>query len=68
MSAHPQSGPAISARNLTRRFGKLVAVDHVSLDIPRATIYGFLYLLWAGSIVLAVRKLIIDRKKVFLSE
>jgi uncharacterized protein len=33
-----------------------------------ATIYGFLYLLWAGSIVLAVRKLIIDRKKVFLSE
>src|SRR6185436_10819835 len=23
-------------------FGKLVAVDHVSLDIPRATIYGFL--------------------------
>ena len=42
MSARPASGPAISARNLTRRFGKLVAVDHVSLDIPRATIYGFL--------------------------
>ena len=42
MSARPESGPAISARNLTRRFGKLVAVDHVSLDIPRATIYGFL--------------------------
>jgi ABC-2 type transport system ATP-binding protein len=42
MSAHATSGPAISARNLTRRFGKLVAVDHVSLDIPRATIYGFL--------------------------
>ena len=34
--------PAISARDLTRRFGKLVAVDHVSLDIPRAQIYGFL--------------------------
>ena len=34
--------PAISARNLTRRFGKLTAVDHVDLDIPRATIYGFL--------------------------
>jgi ABC-2 type transport system ATP-binding protein len=43
MSAHAQQGgPAISARNLTRRFGKLTAVDHVSLDIPRATIYGFL--------------------------
>ncbi len=42
MSARAESGPAISARNLTRRFGKLVAVDHVSLDIPRATIYGFL--------------------------
>src|SRR5687767_1703631 len=42
MSASPESGPAISARNLTRRFGKLTAVDHVTLDIPRATIYGFL--------------------------
>lgn len=42
MSTQAASGPAISARNLTRRFGKLVAVDHVSLDIPRATIYGFL--------------------------
>jgi ABC-2 type transport system ATP-binding protein len=42
MSARAQNGPAISARNLTRRFGKLTAVDHVSLDIPRATIYGFL--------------------------
>jgi ABC-2 type transport system ATP-binding protein len=36
------SAPAISARGLTRRFGKLIAVDHVSLDIPRANIYGFL--------------------------
>jgi ABC-2 type transport system ATP-binding protein len=42
MSASTSTGPAISARNLTRRFGKLIAVDHVSLDIPRATIYGFL--------------------------
>jgi ABC-2 type transport system ATP-binding protein len=42
MSTRPENGPAISARNLTRRFGELVAVDHVSLDIPRATIYGFL--------------------------
>jgi ABC-2 type transport system ATP-binding protein len=42
MSTRAASGPAISAHDLTRRFGKLVAVDHVSLDIPRATIYGFL--------------------------
>src|SRR5262245_21096558 len=34
--------PAISARALTRHFGKRVAVDHVSLDIPPAQIYGFL--------------------------
>ena len=33
---------AISARGLTRRFGDLVAVDHVDLDIARAQIYGFL--------------------------
>jgi ABC-2 type transport system ATP-binding protein len=36
------AGYAIRARDLTRRFGKLTAVDHVSLDIPRARIYGFL--------------------------
>jgi len=34
--------PAIRARGLTRRFGKLVAVDHVDLEIPRQAIYGFL--------------------------
>jgi ABC-2 type transport system ATP-binding protein len=33
---------AIEARGLTRRFGKLLAVDHVDLSVPRATIYGFL--------------------------
>jgi ABC-2 type transport system ATP-binding protein len=42
MNAQPGTEPAIRARNLTRRFGKLTAVDHVSLDVPRATIYGFL--------------------------
>ena len=36
------SGPAIVARGLTRRFGQLVAVDGVDLEIPRARIYGFL--------------------------
>jgi ABC-2 type transport system ATP-binding protein len=34
--------PAIRAIGLTRRFGSLLAVDHVSLSIPRAQIYGFL--------------------------
>jgi ABC-2 type transport system ATP-binding protein len=34
--------PAIVASGLTRRFGKLVAVDGVDLAIPRAGIYGFL--------------------------
>ncbi|MDX1500614.1 MAG: ABC transporter ATP-binding protein [Woeseiaceae bacterium] len=33
---------AIRARGLTKRFGSLVAVDHVDLDVPRARIYGFL--------------------------
>src|SRR5262245_52213739 len=40
--ASTDAGPAIAARELTRRFGKLTAVDHVTLEIPRARIYGFL--------------------------
>ncbi|MBQ4856462.1 ABC transporter ATP-binding protein [Rhodanobacter sp. B2A1Ga4] len=35
-------GVAIRARGLTRRFGKLVAVDHVDLDVPSQRVYGFL--------------------------
>lgn len=34
--------PAIRARGLTKRFGALVAVDHVDLSVPRANVYGFL--------------------------
>jgi ABC-2 type transport system ATP-binding protein len=34
--------PAIRARDLTRRFGHVTAVDGIDLDIPRARIYGFL--------------------------
>jgi ABC-2 type transport system ATP-binding protein len=34
--------PAILARGLTRRFGELLAVDDLSLIIPRRRIYGFL--------------------------
>jgi ABC-2 type transport system ATP-binding protein len=33
---------AIQSRDLTRKFGSVIAVDHVSLNIPRAQIYGFL--------------------------
>jgi ABC-2 type transport system ATP-binding protein len=36
------AAPAIVAAGLTRRFGRVVAVDHVDLSIPRAGIYGFL--------------------------
>ena len=34
--------PAIRARGLTRRFGPLVAVDNLDLDVPAGVIYGFL--------------------------
>jgi ABC-2 type transport system ATP-binding protein len=37
-----QDDLAIRARGLTRRFGTLVAVDHVDLSVPRAQVYGFL--------------------------
>ena len=37
-----QSGVAIRATGLTRRFGTLTAVDALDLEIPRSCIYGFL--------------------------
>jgi len=36
------NGNAIVAHGLTRRFGDLVAVDHVDLTVQRAQVYGFL--------------------------
>jgi ABC-2 type transport system ATP-binding protein len=33
---------AIEVRDLTRRFGQFVAVDHLSFDVPRGEIFGFL--------------------------
>jgi len=33
---------AIQARGLSKHFGSLKAVDHLDLDVPRASIYGFL--------------------------
>jgi len=44
MATEPANGGdvAIRARGLTRRFGDLVAVDHVDLAVPRKQVYGFL--------------------------
>jgi ABC-2 type transport system ATP-binding protein len=36
------SDAAIHARGLTKRFGALVAVNAVNLEVPRACVYGFL--------------------------
>ena len=33
---------AIRARGLTKRFGELVAVDHVDLEVPSKQVFGFL--------------------------
>ena len=37
-----ESEPAIVAKDLTRRFGNFTAVDHVSFQIDRGEIFGFL--------------------------
>ena len=37
-----EEGVAIRARGLVRRFGTLLAVDGVDLDVPRRQVYGFL--------------------------
>jgi ABC-2 type transport system ATP-binding protein len=42
MNVASATGLAIRARGLTRRFGALVAVDQVDLDVPKACVYGFL--------------------------
>jgi ABC-2 type transport system ATP-binding protein len=42
VNAESPEAAAISARGLTRRVGRVTAVDEVDLDIPRARIYGFL--------------------------
>ncbi len=34
--------PAIHVRGLSKRFGQLLAVDGVDLDVPRGCVYGFL--------------------------
>jgi ABC-2 type transport system ATP-binding protein len=34
--------PAIEVKNLTKRFGKFTAVDHISFSVKRGEIFGFL--------------------------
>ena len=47
-SHRPASDYAIETDGLTRRFGDFVAVDNVSLKIPKGQLYGFLGLNGAG--------------------
>ena len=43
MTPAPEQGAlAIRARGLVKQFGKLTAVDHVDLSVPRTNVYGFL--------------------------
>jgi len=39
---------AISIRGLTKRYGKLIAVDHLDLEVPPGEVFGFLGLNGAG--------------------
>jgi ABC-2 type transport system ATP-binding protein len=34
--------PAISIRGLTKRYGRLIALDHLDLEVPRGEVFGFL--------------------------
>jgi ABC-2 type transport system ATP-binding protein len=38
----PDRGPAVEIEGLTKRFGDRIAVDDVSLTVPRGVAYGFL--------------------------
>ena len=41
-SSSSSSEILLSCENLTRKFGSFVAVDHVSFEIPRGKVFGFL--------------------------
>jgi ABC-2 type transport system ATP-binding protein len=36
------SGPAIEARGLTKRFGAILALDRLDVDVPRGSVFGLL--------------------------
>jgi len=38
----PSHPPAVEIRNITKRFGKFTALDDVSFDIPRKSLFGML--------------------------
>ena len=42
MTLPDREQPVIRAQGLTRRFGSVVAVDHLDLEVSRGQIYGFL--------------------------
>lgn len=37
-----EKSPIISVRDLTKQFGSFTAVDHISFDVYRGEIFGFL--------------------------
>ncbi len=41
-SAGTSGTPAVASAGLTKRFGHQVAVDHIDLDVPAGSVYGFL--------------------------
>ena len=40
-------GPVISAENLTKRYGSLLAVDTISFSVRRGEVFGFLGTQWS---------------------
>lgn len=42
MASPEDTGWAIRAQGLTKQFGALTAVDHVDLQVPKRSVYGFL--------------------------
>ncbi|HEX2950819.1 MAG TPA: ATP-binding cassette domain-containing protein, partial [Armatimonadota bacterium] len=40
--AHQNDAPAVEVRDLVKRFGQFVAVNHISFSVPRGEIFGFL--------------------------
>jgi ABC-2 type transport system ATP-binding protein len=38
----PDAAPAIRARGLTKRYGEVLALDALDLDVPRGSVFGFL--------------------------